>query len=93
MSATRMSATPTTALPDYAPVPRPAPGPALNEQGYDVGRVGQNLCALTDGTCRPAFLTNPAGVVLPRVPPAIGNQIQRAAGGTDRDLLPGNNRA
>ena len=26
-------------LPDYAPVPRSALGPALNEQGYYVGRV------------------------------------------------------
>ena len=93
MSATSMSATPTTALPDYAPVPRPPPGPALNEQGCDVGRVEQNLCWITDGTYRPAFLTNPAGAVLPCVPPTIGNQIHRAAGGTDRDLLLENNRA
>ncbi len=26
-------------LPDYAPVPNSALGPALNEQGYYVGRV------------------------------------------------------
>ena len=30
-------------LPDYAPVPRSAFGPALNEQGYYVGRVERNL--------------------------------------------------
>jgi len=30
-------------LPDYAPIPRPALGPALNEQGYYVGRVEQSL--------------------------------------------------
>jgi hypothetical protein len=30
-------------LPDYAPVPRPALSPALNEQGYYVGRVEENL--------------------------------------------------
>jgi hypothetical protein len=88
-----MSATPTTAPPDHAPVPRPALGPALNEQGCDVGRVEQNRWWITDGTCRPAFLTNPAGAVLPGVPPTTGNQAQRAAGGTDRDLLPENNRA
>jgi hypothetical protein len=29
-------------LPDYAPIPRPALGPALNEQGYYVGRVEPN---------------------------------------------------
>jgi hypothetical protein len=34
-----MSATDTSALPDYTPVPRSAFGPALNEQGYYVGRV------------------------------------------------------
>ena len=30
-------------LPDYAPIPRSAFGPALNEQGYYVGRVERNL--------------------------------------------------
>ena len=30
-------------LADYAPIPRPALGPALNEQGYYVGRVERNL--------------------------------------------------
>jgi len=29
-----MSATDTAALPDYAPLPETARGPALNEQGY-----------------------------------------------------------
>ncbi len=33
------------ALPDYAPVPRSALGPALNDQGYCVGRVERNLYA------------------------------------------------
>ena len=31
------------ALPDYAPVPPSALGPALNDQGYYVGRVERNL--------------------------------------------------
>jgi hypothetical protein len=30
-------------LPDYPPIPRPALGPALNEQGCYVGPVEQNL--------------------------------------------------
>ena len=38
-----MSATDTSTLPDYAPIPDAAQGPALNEQGYYVGRVERNL--------------------------------------------------
>jgi hypothetical protein len=30
-------------LPNYAPVPRSALGPALNDQGYYGGRVERNL--------------------------------------------------
>ena len=44
-------------LPDYAPIPRSAFGPALNEQGYYVGRVERNLYWVTDGTYQSAFLT------------------------------------
>ena len=46
-----------TNLPDYAPVPQSAIGPALNEQGYYVGRVDRNLYWITDGSCQSAFLT------------------------------------
>src|SRR5438132_2185902 len=45
-----------TNLPDYAPVPQFAIGPALNEQGYYVGRVERNLYWITDGSCQSAFL-------------------------------------
>lgn len=65
-------------LPDYAPVPRAALGPALNEQGYYVGRVERNLYWVTDGTYQAAFLTTPDGVVLIDAPPTIGHNIQRA---------------
>ncbi len=34
-------------LPGYAPVPRPALGPALNDRGYYVGRVERNLYWVT----------------------------------------------
>jgi NAD(P)-dependent dehydrogenase (short-subunit alcohol dehydrogenase family) len=43
-------------LPDYLQVPEAAFGPALNEQGYFVGRVERNLFWVTDGTYQPAFL-------------------------------------
>jgi glyoxylase-like metal-dependent hydrolase (beta-lactamase superfamily II) len=65
-------------LPDYAPIPRPAFGPALNEQGYYVGRVEQNLYWVTDGAYQAAFLTTCDGVVLLDAPPTIGHNIQRA---------------
>ena len=68
----------TSALPDYAPVPRSALGPALNEQGYYVGRVERNLYWITDGTYQSAFLTTSDGVVLLDAPPSIGHNIQRA---------------
>ena len=87
-----MSATHTSALPDYAPAPRSALGPALNEQGDDAGLVEQNLYWITDGTYRPAFLTNSVGAVLLDDPPTFGNKIQRAVDETDRDLLLENNR-
>jgi len=73
-----MSTTDTTGLPGYAPVPRSALGPALNEQGYYVGRVERNLYWVTDGTYQSAFLTTSDGVVLLDAPPSIGHNIQRA---------------
>ena len=36
-------------LPDYAPIPRSALGPALSDEGYYVGRVERNLYYVTDG--------------------------------------------
>jgi len=73
-----MSTADTSTLPDYAPVPRSALGPALNDQGYYVGRVEQNLYWITDGTYVSAFLTTSDGVVLLDAPPTIGGNIQRA---------------
>jgi glyoxylase-like metal-dependent hydrolase (beta-lactamase superfamily II) len=72
------SASGADALPDYAPIPRSALGPALNDQGYHVGRVERNLYWVTDGTYQAAFLTTPAGVVLFDAPPTIGHNLQRA---------------
>src|SRR2546428_4023224 len=67
-----------TALPDYAPVPPSAFGPAPNEQGYHVGRVERNLYWVTDGVYQSAFVTTRDGVVLLDAPPTIGGNIQRA---------------
>jgi len=73
-----ISAGSASTLPDYAPVPPAALGPALNEQGYYVGRVERNLYWVTDGTYQAAFLTTREGVVLFDAPPTIGNNLQRA---------------
>ena len=65
-------------LPDYAPVPPSALGPAVNAQGYFVGRVKKNLYWVTDSTYQAAFLTTRDGVVLFDAPPSIGHNLQRA---------------
>ena len=65
-------------LPDYAPVPQSAFGPALNDQGYYVGRVERNLYWVTDGVYQSAFLTTSDGVVLLDAPPSIGGNLRRA---------------
>src|SRR4029079_12723456 len=73
-----MSATETSTLPDYAPIPRQALGPALNEQGYYVGRAERNLYYVTDRNYMSASLTTSDGVVVLDAPPTLGNNIQRA---------------
>src|SRR5260370_25321055 len=65
-------------LPDYAPVPRSALGPALNDRGYFVGRVQRDLYWVTDGTYQAAFLTTRDGVVLFDAPSSIGGNLPRA---------------
>jgi hypothetical protein len=45
-------------LPDHAPIPPSALGPAVNAQGYYVGRVEKNLYWVTDGTYQATFLTS-----------------------------------
>src|SRR6202161_4796755 len=63
--------------PDYAPVPQSALGPALNDQGYYVGRVERNLFWVTDGTYQSAFLATDEGIVLFDAPPTIGHNLRR----------------
>jgi glyoxylase-like metal-dependent hydrolase (beta-lactamase superfamily II) len=62
----------------YAPIPRSALGPALNDQRYYVGRVERNLYWVTDGVYQSAFLTTRDGVVLFDAPPTIGQNLRRA---------------
>jgi hypothetical protein len=45
------------ALRDYASIPRPALGLALNKQGYYTGRVERHLYWVAAGTYQSAFLT------------------------------------
>jgi glyoxylase-like metal-dependent hydrolase (beta-lactamase superfamily II) len=66
------------AMPDYAPIPQSSFGPAVNDQGYYVGRVERNLYWVTDGVYQAAFLTTQDGVVLFDAPPSIGHNLQRA---------------
>ena len=46
-------------LPDYVPVPRASLGPAVNDQGYYVGRVERNLYWVTDGDYHSASVASP----------------------------------
>ena len=78
MTSPATTASVTAALPDYAPIPRSALGPALNEQGYFIGRVERNLYWVTDGGYQSAFLTTDDGVVLFDAPPTIGGNLRRA---------------
>jgi glyoxylase-like metal-dependent hydrolase (beta-lactamase superfamily II) len=65
-------------LPDYAPIPQSALGPALNDQGYYAGRVERNLYWVTDGVYQSAFLATRDGVVVFDAPPSIGGNLRRA---------------
>ncbi len=78
-------------LPDYAPVPRSSLGPALNDQGYYVGRVERNLYYVTDGVYQSAFLTTRDGVVLFDAPPGRPARPMRCS--DDQDSGPGTNSA
>src|SRR3981189_2973938 len=57
-----MTAAAVPTLPDYAPIPRSALGPALNELGYFVGRVERNLYWVPDGPSQAAVRTTGEGV-------------------------------
>jgi len=73
------AAAPADDLPDYAPIPAGAFGPAVNTSGYYVGHIAANLYWVTDGVYQAMFLTTAKGVVVVDAPPTIGRNLLRAA--------------
>jgi glyoxylase-like metal-dependent hydrolase (beta-lactamase superfamily II) len=65
-------------LPSFAPVPPSSFGPALNADGYFVGRIHDNLYWVTDGFYQSMFLAGTRGVVVVDAPPTIGHNLLRA---------------
>lgn len=65
-------------LPDYAPIPAASLGPALNADGYFVGRIKGNLYWVTEGVYQMMFLSTRTGVVLVDAPPTLGHNLFRA---------------
>jgi glyoxylase-like metal-dependent hydrolase (beta-lactamase superfamily II) len=61
----------------YAPIPSAALGPALNSDGYFVGRIKGNLYWITDSYFQAMFLSTREGVVVVDAPPTIGNNLLR----------------
>ena len=69
-----MSTTNLLDLREFAPVPRSALGPAVNEQRYYVDRGERNLYWVTDGTYQSGFLTTSDCVVFLDAPPTGGTE-------------------
>jgi glyoxylase-like metal-dependent hydrolase (beta-lactamase superfamily II) len=79
-----------TGLPTFAPIPKEAFGPALNADGYFVGRIDGNLYWVTDSFYNSMFLSTPEGVVIVDAPPTIGHNLLRAiADATGANGMPG----
>lgn len=64
--------------PSYAPIPAGSFGPALNADGYYVGRIHDDLYWVTDGFYQSMFLAGARGVVVVDAPPTIGHNLLRA---------------
>jgi glyoxylase-like metal-dependent hydrolase (beta-lactamase superfamily II) len=67
-----------TGLPNFAPIPAEAFGPAVNADGYFVGQIDGNLYWVTDSFYNSIFLTTLEGVVVVDAPPTIGHNLLRA---------------
>jgi glyoxylase-like metal-dependent hydrolase (beta-lactamase superfamily II) len=72
------TAAPAGDLPDYAPIPASAFGPAVNASGYYVGHIAANLYWVTDGFYQAMFVTTAEGVIVVDAPPTIGHNLLRA---------------
>ena len=62
----------------YVPVPGPARGPALSDEGYVLEEIGDRLFWLADGFYQMMFLVTDDGVVAVDAPPTLGHNIRRA---------------
>jgi glyoxylase-like metal-dependent hydrolase (beta-lactamase superfamily II) len=62
----------------YVPVPAPARGPALSDEGYVLEEIGERLFWLADGFYQMMFLVTDDGVVAVDAPPTLGHNIIRA---------------
>jgi glyoxylase-like metal-dependent hydrolase (beta-lactamase superfamily II) len=62
----------------YAPVPSPARGPAVSDEGYVLEEIGDRLFWLADGFYQMMFLITDDGVIAVDAPPTLGHNIQRA---------------
>jgi glyoxylase-like metal-dependent hydrolase (beta-lactamase superfamily II) len=63
---------------EFAPIPARSLGPAVNADGYFVGRISGNLYWVTDSVYISMFLSTTEGVVLVDAPPTIGHNLLRA---------------
>jgi glyoxylase-like metal-dependent hydrolase (beta-lactamase superfamily II) len=77
-ASTTATTTASDGLPDFAPIPSGALGPALNARGYFVGRISGHLYWVTDSYYQAMFLATPEGVVLVDAPPTLGHNLLRA---------------
>jgi glyoxylase-like metal-dependent hydrolase (beta-lactamase superfamily II) len=78
LAGTASAAEPGGRLPNFAPVPKRALGPAVNADGYFVSQIKGDLYWVTESFYTVMFLTTEDGVVLVDAPPTIGHNLLRA---------------
>jgi len=65
-------------IPELAPIPKTAFGPAIPEKGYLVEEIDDGLYWVTEGVYQVMFLTTGEGVIVVDAPPTIGENILKA---------------